>query len=79
MLTSDLVTPSVEQLINFLVKEKVKLAEILHRLNVQYGEETLSCVHVSVTGTLCPLKAVKKVLNIAHVHIQPMAVYNSLH
>jgi hypothetical protein len=47
-MASDLITPCVEQccIIKFLVKEKVKPAEILHRLNAQYGEETLS--HASV-------------------------------
>jgi hypothetical protein len=47
-IASDLVTPSIEQycIIKFLVKENVKSAEILHRLNPQYGEETLSFVSV---------------------------------
>jgi hypothetical protein len=42
-MASDLVPSSVEQccIIEFLVKEKP--AEILYRLNAQYGEETLSC------------------------------------
>jgi hypothetical protein len=47
-MVSDLVTPSAEQhcIIRILVKEKVKPAEILCRLNAQYGEETMS--HTSV-------------------------------
>jgi hypothetical protein len=49
-MASDLVTSSVEQcyVTKFLVKERVKPAEILHRLNTQYGERTLS--HASVCG-----------------------------
>jgi hypothetical protein len=40
-MASDFVTPSVEQccVIKFPVKEEVKLAEILHRLIAQYGED----------------------------------------
>jgi hypothetical protein len=43
-MASDLFTPSVEQqcIIKFLVKEEVKSAKILCKLNAQYGEETLS-------------------------------------
>jgi hypothetical protein len=39
----DPVTPSAEHcyIIKFIAKEKVKPAEIIHRLNAQYGEETL--------------------------------------
>jgi hypothetical protein len=42
-MASDFSTPSVEQrcIIKFLLKEEVKPAEILHRLNAQYGEQTL--------------------------------------
>jgi hypothetical protein len=42
------VTMSVKQCCTskFLVKEKVKPAEILHGLNAQYREETLSCEYV---------------------------------
>jgi hypothetical protein len=45
-----LVTAGVEQhyIMKFIVNEKVKPAEILHRLNSRYGEETLS--HVSGRG-----------------------------
>jgi hypothetical protein len=41
-MASDLVFPSAEmgRMMKFLVK--VKPAEILHRLNAQYGQETLS-------------------------------------
>jgi hypothetical protein len=48
MMTSDLVTPSAEQcyLIIFTVKEKVKPAEILPRLNARYRDETMS--HASI-------------------------------
>jgi hypothetical protein len=47
-MASDLVTHTVEQcyVIKFLVKEKVKPAEILHRLCAQYGEKTLSYASV---------------------------------
>jgi hypothetical protein len=47
-MASEVVTPRIEQccIIKFLVKESVKPAEILHRLNTQYGEETPS--HASV-------------------------------
>jgi hypothetical protein len=40
--------PNVEQCCNIivLVKEKVKPAEIVRRLNAQYGKETLSCTDV---------------------------------
>jgi hypothetical protein len=43
-MASDHVTPSIKQrcIIKFLVKEKVKPADILHKLNAQYGEKTLS-------------------------------------
>jgi hypothetical protein len=43
-MVSDTVTQSVEQccVIKFLVKEKVKLAEILCRLSALYGEGTMS-------------------------------------
>jgi hypothetical protein len=42
------VTPSAEQcyIIRFVVKEKVKPTEILHGLNAQYGEGTLSFARV---------------------------------
>jgi hypothetical protein len=48
-MTSDLVSPSVEQrcIIIFLVKEEMKPAEILCRLIEQYGEEALSRANVS--------------------------------
>jgi hypothetical protein len=43
-----LVNPSVEQrcIITFLVKKKLKPAEIIRRLNAQYVEETESCAGV---------------------------------
>jgi hypothetical protein len=46
-MASDLVTLIVEQhcIIKFLVKEKMKSAEI-HKLNVQHGKETLSWASV---------------------------------
>jgi hypothetical protein len=45
---SNLVIPSAEQhcIIKFLMKEKMKPAEILPRLNAQCGEETLSCASI---------------------------------
>jgi hypothetical protein len=55
------------------VKEKVKPAEVLHRLNAQYGEETLS--HASVYDWYSKFPEIcKEVLNIPHAHIQPTAV-----
>jgi hypothetical protein len=46
------VTLSVKQhcIIGFLVKYKVKLAEFLRRLSVQYGEDTFSCAHMQLTA-----------------------------
>jgi hypothetical protein len=57
---SNLVTPRVEQccIIKFLMKEKVKPAEILHRFNAQYGEGTLSCVSALICTMIFP-KALK--------------------
>jgi hypothetical protein len=45
---SDVVCSCVEQrcIIEFLVNKKLKPAEILRRLNAQYGWETLSCTSV---------------------------------
>lgn len=42
-MSSKEVTPDMEQriTIKFLVKKRVKLAEILRRLNAQYGEKSL--------------------------------------
>jgi hypothetical protein len=59
-MASDLVIPSVEQccIIKFLMKEKVKPAEILCKLNAQYGEETLSHAKVSKIGKASFLKAI---------------------
>jgi hypothetical protein len=55
----DLLTPSVEQhcIIKFLVKGKMKPAEILHRLNAQYGKETQT--FKCLAGTVSFLKAKK--------------------
>jgi hypothetical protein len=43
----------------FLVKEEMKPANVLHRLNTQYVEEAMSCASVYV-GTVSFLKAVMK-------------------
>jgi hypothetical protein len=50
-MVSDLITPSVEKrcIVWSLMNDKVKPAEIFHRLHVQYGKETLS--QVSMIGT----------------------------
>jgi hypothetical protein len=47
-MVSDPVTPSAEQhcITEFLLKEKVKPAEIPHKLSAQYGEENLSCANI---------------------------------
>jgi hypothetical protein len=47
-MVSELVTSVEEQCYNikFVVKGKVEPAEILCKLNIQYGEETLSCASV---------------------------------
>jgi hypothetical protein len=49
----------LQNITKFLVKEEVKPAKFLHRLNTQYVEEKLSCASVYV-GTVSFLKAVKK-------------------
>jgi hypothetical protein len=74
---SDLATPSVKQhsIITFLVTEKVKPTEILHRLNAQYGEESLS--HSNVYEWYNKFsEGRKEVLNLLHAHVQPTAVCN---
>jgi hypothetical protein len=45
-MSSDLLTPSVEQryVNKFLAKEEAKLAEILCRLNAQFGEVMFKCL-----------------------------------
>jgi hypothetical protein len=72
---SDLVTPSVEQccIIKFLLKEKVKPAEILCNLNAEYEEETLSCASVYDWKGKSP-EGHKEVFNLPHAHIHPTAV-----
>jgi hypothetical protein len=47
-MASDPVTSVEEQccIIKFVVKGKMKPAEILCKLNIQYGEETVSCASV---------------------------------
>jgi hypothetical protein len=53
----------------------MKPAEILCRLNAQYGEETLS--HASVYDWYSKFSEVcKEVLNVPHVHVQPTSVCN---
>jgi hypothetical protein len=54
------------------VKEKVKPAEILCRLNTHYGEENLSHVGVCVWYSKFS-KVRKKILKLLHAHIQPAA------
>jgi hypothetical protein len=55
------------------VKEKVKAAEILHRLSAQYGEETQSHADVYDWYSKFP-EICKEILNIPHAHIQPIAI-----
>jgi hypothetical protein len=53
----------------------VKPAEILCRLNSQYGEETLS--HASIPDWYSKFPEIcKEVVNILHAHIQPTAVWD---
>jgi hypothetical protein len=57
------------------VKEEVKVAEILHRLNAQYEEEILS--HASVYDWHNKFyEDHKEVSNLLHTHIQPTAVHD---
>jgi hypothetical protein len=69
-MASDLVTPCVAQccIIKFLVKEKVKPAEVLHRLNAQYGEETLS--HASVYDWYKFSEGHNEVSHLPYAHVQ---------
>jgi hypothetical protein len=57
----------------FLVKEKVKSAEILHRLSAQYGDETLPCACVYDWCNKFS-KGREQVANQPHVHVQLTAV-----
>jgi hypothetical protein len=56
-----------------MVKEKVKPAEILSTLIVEYGEEILSCASVYDWKDKSP-EGHKEVLNLSHVHVHPTAV-----
>lgn len=71
-MVSDLANPSAEQccIIKFLVKQMVKLAEILHRLNAQHGEQTLS--HTSAVYDWCNKfsDGCKQISNLPQDHIQ---------
>lgn len=74
-MVSGLIIYSVGQccIIRFLVKEKVKPAEIHYELNVQYGKEMLPC------SSACGLyrkfsEDCKEIRNLLHVRIQPTAV-----
>jgi hypothetical protein len=75
-MVSDPVTPSVEQcyIIIFLLKETVKQAEILPKLNAQYGEEAISCASAC---NWCSefFEGCEEVLNLPHTHIGPEAVH----
>jgi hypothetical protein len=60
-------------IIRFIMKEKVKPEEILHSLNAQNGEETLS--YANVCDCYCKFsEGRKEVWNLLHAHIQPAAV-----
>jgi hypothetical protein len=78
-MASRLVTPNVEQscIIKFLVKEEVKALEILHRLNTNCWEETLSPAS-SCDGYNKLSETRKAVANLphAHTHVQPTAGHN---
>jgi hypothetical protein len=51
----------------------MKPAEILHRLNTQYGEETLS--HAGVCDVYIKVsEGHKEISDLLHAHIQPAAV-----
>jgi hypothetical protein len=58
---SDFITSSVEQccIIKFVVKEKVKVAEFLRRLSVQYAEGRYH-MQVCMIGAANFLKAMKR-------------------
>jgi hypothetical protein len=66
------VAHSVDQhcISRFIIKEKVKPAEVLHSLNAQNGEETLSYASVYCKFS----EGRKEVWNLPHAHIQPAAV-----
>jgi hypothetical protein len=72
-----LIILSVEEqcIIKFLVKEKVKPAEILHALNAHCGEQTLSYQSAydwyNMSSESC-----REGLILSHTHIQPTAVHN---
>jgi hypothetical protein len=74
-IASDPVTPSVEQrrIIKFLVKEKVKQAEILHMLSVQDREDTLARESVYDWSNKFS-EGCEQVANRPHVYVQPTAV-----
>jgi hypothetical protein len=74
-MASSLVTPSIEQhcIIKFLLEVKVKLTEILHVLNAQYGECTL--LHANVHDWCSKsYKGCKEVLNLLHAYVHPTVV-----
>jgi hypothetical protein len=78
-MASDLVTPSVEHhcIIKFLVKEKVKSANILYMLNAQYGKGPCH-FQVSVIGTVSFLKAVKKLnTQLSASKFMPLVLWDS--
>jgi hypothetical protein len=55
-------------------EREVKLAEILHRLNAQHGQQTLS--HTSVYDWHNKVSdGCKQVWNLTHYHVQPTAEY----
>jgi hypothetical protein len=73
----DLVTPSAEQchIIKFQVTEKVKPAEILHRLNMQHEEGTLS--HASVYDRYNKFsEGCKEVSNLPYDHTWSSVVHS---
>jgi hypothetical protein len=71
-MASNLVVPSAEQccIIKFL--EKVKPAEIVHRLSVQYGKETFKCRYLQLVQYV--VEECTEVSNLPHAHVQATAV-----
>jgi hypothetical protein len=70
---SDLVTPSVEQRCVIRLQVKVKPEEMICRLNMQHGEETLSSASVCDWHSTVS-EGRKKALSLSNAHVQPTAV-----
>jgi hypothetical protein len=69
-MASHFITSSAEKsnTVKFLVKEKVKQAEILHSLNMQYREDTLSYARVYYKYNKFS-EGCKEVSILLHVHV----------